>query len=402
MVTGTAKHTELGRDAVAESSIALFDGIGTAHSLPLVAGLDAAAAAAGIRRQWTTALRPPGAGSEACKWTRIDGFYARYCETGTFRASAYRQAWREAVTRAEQFGASFYCDLAVEQLLSSRLGRVELGIPGVWVVHQVPAPPRAGSHWHRGKALVANRRRWKIEARLARSRSVLRNLARGDGRFVVHTAAARERLARIVPASPIHLAPWPIVSAAAPPELACGSGAVTAVFPGECRAGKGLDVLLDALPSVSGLDQVDLPTVVTADAQHLVRSAADPRVRISTSWLTNDEYHARLRAASLAVLPYRTSAMANAGISASLLDVLAVGLPAVITKPIARGLPPRYEGAIVVDADSPAALADGINRALTQLDELRVAAQQQGPSFVVANHSYERYLATLIEAGTAS
>jgi hypothetical protein len=173
------------------------------------------------------------------------------------------------------------------------------------------------------------------------------------------------------------------------------------VFPGECREGKGLDVLLDALPSVSGLDTVDLPTVVTPQAQRLVHAARDPRVQMSTSWLTNDDYQARLRGAALAVLPYRKSAMANAGISASLLDILAVGLPAVITKPIARGLPPDYEGAVVVDADSPRALAAGINRALAELDSLRAAARRQGPAFVAANHSYERYLDVLIEAGAS-
>jgi hypothetical protein len=401
MVTETAKRTVQGRAAVRASSVAFFDGIGTAHSLPLVDGLDAAAAAAGMRRDWTTALSPPGLGSEDCAWTKIDGFYERFCATGTFQASAYRRTWDDAVARAERSGASFFCDLAVEQLLTSHRGRIRVGVPGVWVVHQVPHPPRAGSRWFRTKSIAANRKRWKLEAQLAHARAVLRSLARSDGRFVVHTAAARERLARIVPSSPIHLASWPIVSAAAPPELAHDRNDRTvAVFPGECRQGKGLDVLLDALPSVDGLDLLDLPTVVTADGQDLVHSAADRRVHMGTTWLTNEEYQDRLRGATLAVLPYRTSAMANAGISASLLDILAVGLPAVITKPIARGLPPDYEGAVVVDADSPGALADGINRALRDVDALRAAARHQGPAFVMAYHSYERYLQLLVEAGT--
>jgi hypothetical protein len=401
MVTAATRGAAQRRDAIDTSSVAFFDGIGTAHSLPLVAGLDAAAAAAGVRREWTTALSPPGVGSADCAWTEIDPFYERFCATGTFQAAAYRQTWDAAVARAAQSGASFFCDLAVEQLLMSHRGRMRIDVPGVWVVHQVPHPPRAGSRWSRTKHIAANRRRWKREAQLAHSRAVLRGLARRDGRFVVHTEAARERLARIVPSSPIHLASWPIVSAESPPELACDRhDRIVAVFPGECRQGKGLDVLLDALPDVDGLDIVDLPTVVTADGQDLVQAAADPRVHMGTTWLTNEQYQARLRAATLAVLPYRTSAMANAGISASLLDVLAVGLPAVITRPIARGLPPDYEGAVVVDADSPAALADGINRALRELDALRAAARRQGPGFVVANHSYERYLQVLIAAGT--
>jgi glycosyltransferase involved in cell wall biosynthesis len=176
---------------------------------------------------------------------------------------------------------------------------------------------------------------------------------------------------------------------------------VTAVFPGEARSSKGLDILLSALRNIEGIDVVDLPTVVTTDAQFSVRNAMDERVRMGSEWLTNDEYYARLQAASLAILPYRRAAMANAGISSSLLDVLAVGLPAVITTPIARGLPAGYEGAIVVEPDSVEALAAGVNEAVRRRDDLRSAAREQGPAFVVKHHSYEQYLDSLLEAAGA-
>jgi hypothetical protein len=269
-------------------------------------------------------------------------------------------------------------------------------------VHQVPHPGREASTLARAKTLIANPRKWPVEARLRHARAVLRDLARTGGRFVVHTEAARDRLARIVPDASIHTASWPTVLAADPPQPASGRpDSVTLVFPGEARQGKGLDVLLHALEDLDGIDIVDLPTVMTEDAREMVRRAGDPRVRIGTTWLTNDDYQRHLRASTLAVLPYRTAAMANAGISASLLDVLAVGLPAVITKPIARGLPKGYGGAIVVEPDSPAALARGIYQAIRDLDRLRTDARAQGPAFVATHHSYERYLEALVAAGTS-
>jgi len=381
--------------------IAFFDGIGTAHSLPLIAGLDGAAGRAGLERQWSTAIRPPAAGDAACDWTPIRGFYAEFCTDGKFPPIAYRSACQHALTRAVDAGAAFFCDLAVEQLLASRGAPVRVGLPAVWVVHQVPVPPDTRPLALRAKVTVANPRRWPRQGRAMHARSVLRHLADHDGRFVVHTAAARDRLARIVRADRIHTAKWPIISAAAPPELATDApAAAVAVFPGECRAGKGLDVLLEALPEVQGLAAIDLPSVVTADARRLVELAADPRIRMGTGWLTNEEYQERLRTAAFAVLPYRTAATANAGISASLLDVLAIGLPAVITRPIAGGLPEGYGGAVVIEPDSASALAAGITTALANLDELRRCALAQGPAFVRDHHTYEQYLRTIVAAGS--
>jgi Glycosyl transferases group 1 len=398
----TSADSTSGVDPMSRAA-AFFDGIGTAHSLPLVEGLDDAAFRIGLSRQWTTALRPPGAANGSCSWTPTRSFYADFCETGSFSPLQYRRAAQDAITRAEASNAAFFCDLAVEQLLASYGRPVRVELPGVWVVHQVPHPRRTGPATRRTKVLAANPRRWTREARLAHARSLLRGLARSGGRFVVHNVGARERLARIVPPDVVHLGSWPIVAASAPPQLASGNGnEVVAVFPGECREGKGLDVLLGALPAIRGVDRFDLPTVVNATAQALVQRSGDPRLEIGTSWLTNDEYHGHLRAATLAVLPYRTAAMANAGISASLLDVLSVGLPAVITRPIARALPDDYEGAVVVEPDSVDALAAGVVDAVQRIDELRAAAQRQGPAFVVANHSYEKYLETIVEVGTSS
>ncbi len=381
--------------------IALFDGIGTAHSLPLIAGLDGAAGRAGLARQWTTAIEPPAAGDPSCDWTPIRGFYAEFCADGTIAPFAYRTACQRALIRAADAGAAFFCDLAVEQLLASRGVPVRVGLPAVWVVHQVPVPRDTRPLALRAKVTIANPRRWRRQARSVHARVLLRHLADRDGRFVVHTPAARDRLARIVRGDLIHTAKWPIISAAAPPELATDAPVeAVAVFPGECRAGKGLDVLLEALPQVPGLAALDLPSVVTADARRLVEHACDPRIRMGTGWLTNEAYQERLRSAALAVLPYRTAATANAGISASLLDVLAIGLPAVISRPIAGGLPDGYGGAVVVEPDSAPALAAGIARALANLDELRACARDQGPSFVRTHHTYEQYLRTIIAAGS--
>jgi hypothetical protein len=388
--------------ATSVSSIAFFDGIGTAHSLPLVDGLDRAAGGAGLHREWTSALRPTGADGEDCRWEPTRAFYGEFCDDGTTARFAYRRACRDALRRAEADGCSLFCDLAVEALTTSYGARLRPRLPTVWMVHQPPPPPDGRSLGVHAKVLAANAGKWPDKARMAHARSVLRDLARAGGSFIVPSDAARDRLAKVVPADRVRAAPWPIVSVAAPPPLATGTpGELVAVMPGEARAGKGLDVLLAALPDVDGVTVLDLPTVVTTEAQALVRRRPDPRVRMGTSWASNEEYRGHLAAASLAVLPYSTAAAANGGISASLLDVLSVGLPAVVTTPIARVLPPDYGGAVVVAPGSPAALASGIADAVQRIDELRACAQEQGPAFVLAHHTYERFLQTIVEVGSS-
>jgi glycosyltransferase involved in cell wall biosynthesis len=381
---------------------AFFDGIGTAHSLPLVEGLDRAAEASGLRRLWTTALAPCTVPDAKCVWTPGRAFYAEFCETGSFPAMTYRRTLSTALAAAADDGASFFCDLAVEHLLASHGSPLRPKLPTVWVVHQSPHPKRNGPLFRRAKFLAANRQKWRHDTRVAHARGVLRSLARAGGQFVVHTERAQQRLAQTVPANRIYLGSWPIVSRSHPRPLAAPNHDRTvAIFPGEARPGKGLDLLIEALPSITGVELFDFPTVVSPDARRLLGRAADPRVRLGTSWLPNDGYLAHLRDATVAVLPYRSSAMTNAGISASLLDVLSVGLPAVVSKPIADALPENYGGAVVVDADSSDALAKGIARALREIDDLGAAARAQGPTFVAQNHSYESYLEVLIDAGAS-
>jgi glycosyltransferase involved in cell wall biosynthesis len=410
-VTGTAT-TATGTPAAAEPqvpseqarSIAFFDGIGTAHSLPLVEGLDRAADLAHVNRQWTTALRPPTAGRSGCAWHETRAFYAEFCAGGRVSPVAYRRAWQDAVAGAQSAGCSVFCDLAIESLTTSFGPPLHVDLPAVWAVHQPPVPRDDRSFLLRTKVLARNPRIWRRRARAAHARSVLRHLSRPPSTFVVPSDAARNRLSQVVPAERIHVLPWPIVSGATPPALALENGTdgeIVAVMPGEARSGKGLDVLLDALGGVEGVSAFDLPTVVTDDARALVRQAGDPRVHMGTTWLSNDDYRARLQAASFAVLPYRTSGTANGGISASLLDVLAVGLPAVVTEPIARMLPAGYGGAVVVAPDDAAALARGITQAVHDLDGLRARARAEGPTFVLAHHTYEQFLAAILALAPA-
>jgi hypothetical protein len=395
--TGTSALSSPGPSRARSRSIAFFDGIGTAHSLPLVEGLDRAAEVARIERRWTTALRPPTAGAAGCEWDETRAFYADFCARAHVSPFEYRRAWQGAVSSAEAAGCSLFCDLAVEALTTSFGPPLRVGLPAVWAVHQPPVPPDTRSMALRAKVLARNPRTWRRRTRAAHARSVLRDLARTPSNFVVPSDPARNRLGRVVPVERVHVVPWPIISAAAPPELARGTdGEIVAVMPGEARAGKGLDVLLNALGATDGITVLDLPTVVAADAQALVRQSGNPRVRMGTTWLPNDDYRARLHAASLAVLPYRTSGAANGGISASLLDVLSVGLPAVITEPIARMLPPGYGGAIVVAPDEAAALARGITQAVNELDALRTRARAEGPAFVLAHHTYEQFLDAVV------
>ena len=381
------------------SAVAFFDGIGTAHSLPLIAGLDAAAANEGLRREWTTAIRPPASAEGDCRWTSTKAFYAEYCETGRSSSFAYRIALQEALRRAAASGADLFCDLAVEQLTTSYGAPLRVDMPAVWIVHQPPQPPDGRALLARGKAFAANPKRVRWAQRAAHARAVLRHLERRGGTFLVPSAQAHKRLGRVVSADRIRLAPWPIISAAAPPPLAAGTpGEIVAIMPGEARAGKGLDVLLAALGDVPGVTALDLPSVATSEAQQLVRGNGDRRIVMDTGWVSNEEYARRLHAASLAVLPYRSAAAANGGISASLLDALAVGLPVVVTESIARVLPPGFGGAVVVASDSATALAAGITRAVDNLDALAARAREEGPAYILANHTYEQYLRAIVDA----
>jgi glycosyltransferase involved in cell wall biosynthesis len=380
---------------LADPSVAFFDGLGAAHSLPVVQGLDDAAQHADMRRAWTSAVRPSGADDARCAWTKVPAYYEEYCETGRFPAVSYRRTLQAAVARAEASNAAFFCDLSVEHALGSYGLPIRADLPTVWILHQVPRT--AGS----GRALAGNPRKWRTEAELAHARGVLRHLNRSGGRFIVPSAAARDRLARIVSANRIRISSWPVVSASNPPKLAVPDAHETVViFPGEARHSKGVDVLLAALPDMKGFDVLDIPTVVSTDVRARIAGADDTRIQTGRSWLSNEEYRRRLQRSSLAVLPYLRSAMANGGISASLLDVLSVGLPAVVTRPLARLLPPGYEGAIVVEPESADAIARGVTEALRDLDRLTAAAQEQGPAFVLANHSYEQYLDVIVAAGT--
>ena len=159
--------------------IAFFDGIGTADSLPLVAGLDGAAARAGYERLWTTAIRPPAVDDpeSACAWTQTRGFYAEFCADGTTAPVAYRTAWRRAMARAADAHAAFFCDLAVEQLLASWGLPVRVRVPAVWIVHQVPVPPDRRPFVLRAKLTIANPRRWGRQVRSVRRAAILRRLA---------------------------------------------------------------------------------------------------------------------------------------------------------------------------------------------------------------------------------
>jgi len=349
-----------------------------------------------------TACRSFRVDDDDCDWVSTRAFYDEFCAGRRISPFAYRVECQRAIRRAEAAGCSFFCDLAVEQLSTSYGAPLRVDLPAVWVAHQPPAPADTRPLARRVKIVAANPRKWKTRPRSAHTRAVLRHLARTGGQFVVPSEPARERLGRVVPIDRVHVLAWPIVSAAAPPPLAEGTpGEVVAVFPGEARPGKGLDVLLDALVDVDGITKVDLPSVVTAGARDLVNRTGDARVQMGTSWLSNEAYRQHLCAATLAVLPYGRSAASNGGISASLLDVLSVGLPAVVTEPIARVLPPDYGGAVVVAPDSPVALAEGIAKALRMIDELRASARAQGRAYVLAHHTYEQYLSAIVEVASA-
>ena len=220
-------------------------------------------------------------------------------------------------------------------------------------------------------------------------RAILRRLAASGGRFVVHTPAARDRLARIVPGDLIRTARWPIISAAAPPELATDAPEdLVAVFPGECREGKGLDVLLQALPAVDGLAALDLPSVVTgrrAGARRARGRSADPDGNDVADERRLPGTSAFGHARGAPVPSGRDGERGHLGVAAR--RARGRACPRSSPVPIAGGLPEGYGGAVVVEPDSAPALAAGMATAIANLDELRRCSPDPGPGLRAASNT---------------
>jgi glycosyltransferase involved in cell wall biosynthesis len=225
----------------------------------------------------------------------------------------------------------------------------------------------------------------------------LKKLTDGGMTVIVHTKSAEKTIAEELPNAQITTIGYPIEP---PPPVARRpkEPVPTLLFAGSARPEKGLAYLLKALPRV------------TKDVRVLVMGRQDPETRAKLEPLANgrvtwvdryvetEELVAAYQTCTLAIVPYDNWFGTHGGASGILLETLAFAAPAVISGSIAGQLPDDYQGAVIVEPESPEALAAGIEEALGSVERLTEGAAAQGPEFIRQNHSFPGYARSLVKA----
>jgi len=209
-------------------------------------------------------------------------------------------------------------------------------------------------------------------------RSVLGTVAAITERVVVMSASARQRLCATFDVDPAKVVTIPH-GAAIPggprPDL---SGRPTMLTWGLLGPGKGIERVIDAMPSLSGLPSQPRyvvagqthPKVLAADgeAYRHARIAQASRNGVAASVVFDAVYRdvasltALIRSCAVVVLPYDSTDQVTSGV---LVDAIAAGRPVVATAfPHAVEMLDGGAG-IVVDHDDPDALACALRRVLT-------------------------------------
>lgn len=145
------------------------------------------------------------------------------------------------------------------------------------------------------------------------------------------------------------------------------------LFFGDLRRDKGPDILLEALQHVPGDWAAVLagqPGAFDASDAEEWRRRLDAPERLITrlEYIPTDDMHAYFAAADVAVLPYRRSFGGDSGV---LQRAAEHETPVIVTDVGVVGAIVRREGlGIVVPAESPGELADGLRTFLSQADSL--------------------------------
>jgi glycosyltransferase involved in cell wall biosynthesis len=190
---------------------------------------------------------------------------------------------------------------------------------------------------------------------------------RAVDRVVVHGEGAVEQLVELgLDRGRIVRIPHPVFDAPAGAEISPPRGR-TLLFFGLIRRSKGLDLLLEALPSVPGAR-----LVVAGDPLEPVEALPSESVDWRLGYVPDADIPALLREATVVVLPYRK--IESSGVLAT---ALGHGRPVVVTDVGSLGDTVREYGAgLVVPPEDPAALAEACTRLLT--DEHALAAAFAG------------------------
>jgi glycosyltransferase involved in cell wall biosynthesis len=351
---------------------ALYDDVTTGHHMSYVSGV-AKAFAAHAPTIVATTFTPP----ETVRWipTRTHSYR---------RILGNRRQLNVVARRAREMGATRFVDLFFDKNVwaaSDHLDEYDL------VVHVLH---------HTTQYLTERGGTGALSGPLLRRR--VRHLTGRNRLLVVHTEHAARVMEPLVAHGRLVIAPYPIdppISSARHPD----PSRIELLFAGSARREKGFDLLVDALASS---EQQPRLTVVGRQRPGTRDEYEQRYPKLEIAWSDGFVPDGVLREAyarcSLAVLPYRSSFGAHGGPSSVLLEALAHGAPILTTMALADQLPPSYGGAIITEPDSMAALAAGLEAALSDLTRLDLAARSAGPDFVRSRHSYAGYVAIIVRA----
>ena len=241
---------------------------------------------------------------------------------------------------------------------------------------------------------------------LALTRWMLRN---SDGYLLMSDSVARD-LDRLKPGAPRRQALHPLYAqfdrgrstrATARERLGLPADAEVVLFFGYIRRYKGLDVLLEAWPTVRARrpaarlvaagEIFEDPAPYRAQAE---QAGSDGSVTLIGRYVPDDEVEALFKAADVVVLPYRSATQSGVTHVA-----YALGVPVITTDVggLAETVRPGETGLVVPPGD-PASLADAI---------ARFFAEGLGPGFregvgaLQREHSWDRLADAVIELGYA-
>ena len=229
---------------------------------------------------------------------------------------------------------------------------------------------------------------------------VRHTLAPGDG-FIVHAQSSAERLEAILPEARFRVTPHPSYAAlgrdrekALP--VPVPQDRPLLLFAGFVRPYKGLDVLLEALPSVLARRSVHLLAAgefwedVEGYREQTAALGIADAVTLLDAYLPDEQLAACMAAADVVVLPYRSATQSG-------VVQLAFGYQRpVITSDVdgLREAVAHEQTGLLVPPEDPAALAAAINRFFDEDlgDAMRANIQAQAGRF-----SWERLSAALLD-----
>ncbi|MDH3255606.1 MAG: glycosyltransferase family 4 protein [Acidobacteriota bacterium] len=232
-------------------------------------------------------------------------------------------------------------------------------------------------------------------------REYLQRLASHGDLIVTHTRRATEILAEIIPTNATLQLPYPVrVSRNVPAnELDQSIGIPVLLFVGQAREEKGL---ADLLAAMQLLRRDAIVRVVGPQRPQVKRDLTRQSPGISIDWIDtfvdDAELSSYFHAASLVITPYRNSFAQDGGASGVLLDALAHGKPLLTSDALADQLPAGFSGAVITRAEDQTSLAEGLEHSLQNLARLTEKAATEGPDFIAEHHTFDAYVAELLDA----